>query len=257
MGAPPEIVIEPDAGSLAGATAERLVALLRQSVDDNGVAHVVLTGGGILEQVIAALPDAGALDWRRVHLWWGDERWVAADSDDRNDRAAFAAGLSRLDLDSSLVHRMPSTDSGFADAEAAADAYVDELVAEADDGDVPEFDAVVLGIGPDGHCASLFPHHPGTLVTDRPVIAVHDSPKPPPTRLSLTFPTLDAANEIWFVAAGTSKADAVAAALSGADPVEVPSAGPKGRERTLWMIDADAAQQLPPDARAQAAARLE
>jgi 6-phosphogluconolactonase len=241
----PEVVVEADAAALASATAARVIETLRTALADRPVAHLAITGGGILEQVIGALPDAGDLDWRHVHVWWGDERYVPSDSDDRNDKAAFAAGLDRLDLDPALVHRMPATDSGYGEAEDAAAAYAADLHASAHSGDVPTFDAVLLGIGPDGHCASLFPHHPGTLVTDRSMIAVHDSPKPPPTRLSLTFPALDAAAEVWFVASGTSKAEAVSRALGGADRVEVPSAGPKGRERTLWLLDREAAGDLP------------
>jgi 6-phosphogluconolactonase len=245
MGAPPAIVVEPDADALAAAVAARLVALLRRSVEDDRVAHLALTGGGILEKVIGALPGAPDPDWRRVHLWWGDERYVPADSGDRNDKAAFEAGLARLDLDSSRIHRMPAADGAFTDPEAAAAAYSAELADEADGGDVPEFAAIVLGIGPDGHCASLFPHHPGTRVTDRSVIAVHDSPKPPPTRLSLTFASLDAAREVWFVASGDAKADAVAKAVHGTDREAVPSSGPKGRDRTLWLLDGAAAARLP------------
>jgi len=110
---------------------------------------------------------------------------------------------------------------------------------------VPHFDVVLLGVGPDGHCASLFPEHPGVYETDAAVIAVRNSPKPPPTRLSLSFRGLDAANEIWFVASGTGKAEAVALAHSGAGRIQVPSAGPRGRYRTLWLIDRDAASRLP------------
>lgn len=245
MASEPEVLVEPDAESLARSAAGRLVERLRKSVEDNEVAHLVLTGGGILEQVIRALPDAGELDWRRVHVWWGDERFVAPDSDDRNDKAAFAAGLDGLDLDPELVHRMPADDGSYVDVESASAAYAAELAAEADEEDVPEFDVVVLGIGPDGHCASLFPNHPAAQVTNRPVTAVHDSPKPPPTRLSLTFPALDAATDVWFVASGTGKADAVGKAVYGTDPVAVPSSGPKGRARTLWLLDAAAAAKLP------------
>jgi 6-phosphogluconolactonase len=244
MGAAPDVVVEPDATTLAATVARRLVDTLRTAVEDDEIAHLVLTGGGILEQVIGALPNAGDLDWRRVHVWWGDERWVPADSDERNDKAAFEAGLARLDLDPGHVHRMPAADGGFADAEQAAAAYAAELADEADAEDVPEFDVVVLGVGPDGHCASLFPNHPGTLVTDRSVIAVHDSPKPPPDRLSLTFPSLDAAREVWFVVSGDAKADAVGRAVHGSDPHAVPSSGPKGRQRTLWLLDAAAATNL-------------
>jgi 6-phosphogluconolactonase len=106
---------------------------------------------------------------------------------------------------------------------------------------------VLLGVGPDGHCASLFPGHPGVYEQDAAVIAVRDAPKPPPTRLSFTFRTLDAADEVWFVASGEGKADAVAMAVSGADRVTVPAAGPRGRHRTRWLIDQAAAAKLPPN----------
>jgi 6-phosphogluconolactonase len=157
--------------------------------------------------------------------------------------------FDQIDVDVAKLHRMPAADAGFGDdAEAAAESYAAELaraVPGAGDGAVPAFDVVLLGVGPDGHCASLFPGHPGTQVLDTSVIAVHDSPKPPPTRLSLTFPALDAAKEIWFVVSGSGKAEAVARALSGAPREQVPSAGPRGRKRTLWLIDQDAAAQLP------------
>jgi 6-phosphogluconolactonase len=185
-----------------------------------------------------------------VHVWWADERYVDADSDDRNDKAAFAAGLAGLPLDPALVHRMPAADPGFGDdVEGAAAAYARELAAavppEQGEDNVPNFDVVLLGVGPDGHCASLFPGHPGVYEQDAAVIAVRDAPKPPPTRLSFTFRTLDAATDVWFVASGEAKAEAVAMALGGADRAQVPAAGPRGRHRTLWLIDQAAAARLP------------
>ncbi|MCU1658960.1 MAG: 6-phosphogluconolactonase, partial [Pseudonocardiales bacterium] len=99
--------------------------------------------------------------------------------------------------------------------------------------------------GPDGHCASLFPEHPAVYEQEASVVAVRNAPKPPPTRLSLTFRALDAANEVWFIASGEGKATAVALALSGAGRVQVPAAGPRGRHRTLWLIDRPAAAELP------------
>jgi 6-phosphogluconolactonase len=145
-----------------------------------------------------------------------------------------------------MVKPRPAADGGFPDVAAAADDYAGQLAAHDTSGNgVPAFDLVLLGVGPDGHCCSLFPDHPGTQVRDRSVIAVSDSPKPPPTRISLTFPALDAAREIWFVASGAAKADAVARALSGVDPVHVPSSAPRGTEHTLWLVDRDAAGGLP------------
>jgi 6-phosphogluconolactonase len=249
----PEIVVQPSADVLAEHTARRVVATLAAALSARRDAHLVLTGGGILEQVLRALrdlPDRDEVDWRQVHVWWADERYVASDSDERNDKAAFAAGLAALPLDPELVHLMPAADTGFGeDVEAAAAAYAGELAAavppEQGEGEVPYFDVVLLGVGPDGHCASLFPDHPGVYEQDAAVIAVRNSPKPPPTRLSFTFRALDAANEVWFVASGESKAQAVAMALGGADPVHVPAAGPRGRDHTRWLIDQAAAAQLP------------
>jgi 6-phosphogluconolactonase len=248
-GADPEVLVSTSAQALAEETAARAANALQSALASRPEAHLVVTGGGILEKVLAALADEQAIEWPRVHVWWGDERYVPADSDERNDGIAMSVLFDRVAVDPAHVHRMPAADAGFgADVEAAAGAYAAELAAAAPGGGahaVPAFDVVLLGVGPDGHCASLFPGHPGTRVLDTSVIAVHDSPKPPPTRISLTFPALDAASEVWFVVSGEGKADAVARALSGADRTEVPSAGPRGRQRTLWLVDQDAASKLP------------
>jgi 6-phosphogluconolactonase len=258
MAPDPEVVVEASAADLAANTASRAIASLGAALQTNANAHLVVTGGSILEAVLTALgaPERrDALDWGRVHVWWGDERYVPADSDDRNDKAAFATPFGALPFEPANVHRMPAADAGFGDdVEAAADSYAAELASaasgESDGSDVsvPHFDVALIGIGPDGHCASLFPDHPGVRVTDAAVIAVRNSPKPPPNRISLTLPSLDAADEICFIASGQGKADAVAQALSGADPIHVPSAGPRGRRRTLWLLDQDAAAELPPPA---------
>ncbi|WP_375475999.1 6-phosphogluconolactonase [uncultured Jatrophihabitans sp.] len=248
MSAEPEVLVEAGADQLAAAVARRTLDTLETALAGGADAHLVVTGGGILEAALTQLATpAGieALDWRRVHVWWGDERYVPADSDDRNDLPALAKAFDALPLEPAKLHRMPSSDAGFPDAEAAAQSYASELAAVGGSGLVPAFDVVLLGVGPDGHCCSLFPHHPGTRVLDTSVIAVHESPKPPPDRLSLTFTALDAAKQIWFVASGEGKAEAVAKALSGAERTEVPSAGPRGLERTLWLVDPDAAAQLP------------
>jgi 6-phosphogluconolactonase len=234
-----------DADELASTAARRALEVLQAAAEERGVAHLVVTGGGILERTLAAMAVPEALDWSKVHVWWGDERYVPAGSDDRNDRPAMAKLFDRVPYEPTQLHRMPAAEDVYPDAEDAADAYAQELRSQApEDGNVPAFDVVLLGVGPDGHCASLFPGHPGTRVLDASVIAVPDSPKPPPTRLSLTFPALDAARQVWFIASGESKAEAVARALGGAPREEVPSAGPRGRERTLWLLDRDAASRL-------------
>ncbi len=112
-------------------------------------------------------------------------------------------------------------------------------------GPVPAFDVLLLGVGPDTHVASLFPEHPAAREAERTVVGVHGAPKPPPTRVSLTFPAIRAAREVWLLAAGEDKAKAVAMALSGAGELQAPAAGAYGRSRTLWLLDAAAASQLP------------
>jgi 6-phosphogluconolactonase len=250
----PEIVVEAGPEQLAKNTAARVVATLVTALGTRPYAHLVLTGGGILEQLMSAIgqsPARESVDWGRVHIWWADERFVPAESDDRNDKAAFRLLLGALPLNPAHVHPMPASDAGFAEPEAAAQAYADELAAAvsaehaAAGEDLPHFDLVLLGVGPDGHCASLFPEHPGVYEEQASVIAVRNSPKPPPTRLSFTFRALDTANEVWFVASGAGKARAVAMAFSGAGRVQVPAAGPRGRQRTLWLIDHEAAADLP------------
>jgi 6-phosphogluconolactonase len=135
------------------------------------------------------------------------------------------------------------------DADAAAARYSDELAAAAGGGGgVPAFDVLMLGMGPEGHTASIFPESPAAY-DERPVLGVHGCPKPPPTRISLGFSALCAAREVWLVVAGAEKAPAVALALSGAGRVQVPAAGAVGRQQTLWLLDEAAASQLPKDLR--------
>jgi 6-phosphogluconolactonase len=144
---------------------------------------------------------------------------------------------------------MPASDGAYgADADAAAAAYAAELAAAAgpeDHGPVPTFDVLMLGVGPDTHVASLFPELPAVRETERTVVGVHGAPKPPPTRISLTLPAIRAAREVWLLAAGEDKAKAATIALSGAGEVLAPAAGAYGRRRTLWLLDAAAASQLP------------
>jgi 6-phosphogluconolactonase len=146
---------------------------------------------------------------------------------------------------------MPASDgAGGDDPEAAAARYAEELATSAKPGTarLPHFDVLLLGVGEDGHVASIFPEHPGAYET-RPVTAVRGSPKPPPVRLSLTLPAINTAEEVWLIATGTEKAGAVGMALTGAGPVQLPAAGVRGVERTLWMLDRAAAGEISPSTR--------
>jgi 6-phosphogluconolactonase len=246
----PEVLVHADAALLARAVAARLVTRTVDAVSAAGHAHLVLTGGGIGTEVLtelAAEPARDAVDWQRVDFWWGDERFAPQGHPDRNETGARAALLDKIDVDPARVHPMPGPDGPDGDdPEAAAARYAAGLAAATGPGDhgpVPAFDALMLGIGPEGHVASLFPGMPAVHDT-RSVVAVRDSPKPPPIRLSLTFPSIQAAREVWILAYGEEKAGAVALALSGADPVQVPAVGARGRDRTLFLIDQAAASKI-------------
>ena len=234
----PELLIHSDAEDLAFSAASRLITAIADAPSTGGIAQVVLTGGRVASAVYGAVAESPArveVDWQRVEFWWGDERFLPSGDPERNETQARDALLSALDVDPARVHPM-AADTGQG-AEAAAAAYAAELEAA----DSPTFDVLMLGVGPDGHVASLFPGYPQLEVTDAAAVAVHDSPKPPPTRLTLTLPVLARARETWFVVSGEDKADAVAKALAEDD---IPAARPKGENRTLWLLDEASASKV-------------
>ena len=240
--APPTVVVVRDADVLAAATAARLITALVDAQAARESASVVLTGGGVgiatLEAVCGS-PARDAVDWSAVDVWWGDERFVPADDAERNEGQARSALLDHLPaLDPARVHPMAATDGPDGDdVDAAAARYAAEL-----DG-APLFDVLLLGVGAEGHTASIFPGSPAAH-DEGAVVAVRDCPKPPPTRISLGFPALRSARQVWMVVAGEEKAPVVAEAVSGADPLKIPAAGPQGTERTLWLLDTAAASEL-------------
>jgi 6-phosphogluconolactonase len=249
----PEVVVQPSASELAAEVASRLTGTLAAVQHQRTRAALALTAGSIMEQVWTELAKApGDVDWSRVDVFWGDERFVPHDSSERNDRPAERLLFGSAPFSSARRFSMPASDGAYADdLDAAAAGYARTLYDARrpdDDGEVPSFDVVLLGIGPDGHCCSLFPEHPSVYDDSASVIPVRNSPKPPPLRLSLSFDGLNTANEIWVVASGAGKAEAAAKALQGAARVQIPSAGARGRVRTLWLLDTDAAADLPPSA---------
>ena len=248
-----------DADAVARSAAGEFVLRLLGIQAARGRATAVLTGGGVGTAMLEAVgedPDVGRVDWSSVALWWGDERYLPDGDPERNETAARAAlarwvGSSGVGLDPANVHPMPASDGPYADAAAAAAGYAAELaVAAADDPGpvhgIPALDLLLLGLGPEGHVASLFPAAVlgGRVEDPAPgVIAVTDSPKPPPVRTSLTLGALCAAEEVWLLAAGEGKADAVFTAH--ADPDRTPAGQVHGRRLTRWWLDVAAAARLP------------
>jgi 6-phosphogluconolactonase len=236
-----------DADALVAAAGERLVGAITGAIEARGVAFIVLTGGGTGVKLLKHLGDHGeAIDWSKVHLFWGDDRYVPADDDDRNDKQAREALLDDIDIPAANVHAMPSSDGEFGDdIDAAALAYEQVLAANADEGaPAPDFDVHLLGMGGEGHVNSLFPHSAATSESERLVAGVTDSPKPPPRRITLTLPAVNRSREVWLVVAGAEKAEAVAAAVGGAAAQDVPAAGAVGKDRTVWLLDEAAAADL-------------
>ena len=234
--------VYPDAAAVAETTAARLLVATADAVATRGAAHVVLTGGGIGIATLAraaSSPLAAVIDWTSVHVWWGDERFLPLGDPQRNEVQAQRALLSGLRLPEENIHRVAPA-GAVSGADKAAEAYARELAGFGDP--APAFDVLLLGLGPDGHVASLFPGRPEFTIDEATVVAVEDAPKPPPTRVTMTLSTINGAREVWIIAAGAEKAAAVARSRS-AGP-EFPGKMVHGTERTLWLLDAAAAAQL-------------
>ncbi len=236
-----EVSVVADADTLARTVAEQLLDRLRSIQAAGRVPSIALTGGSIAVKIYRALAqlDSEAVDWTQVDFWWGDERYVAADSSDRNDRGVELALLDVVGADPERVHAMPAADESHADVATAASAYAQELRTHGGG----QFDLVLLGLGPDGHVASLFPGFP-QLEAHAIAVPVIGSPKPPPERITLTFTALNRTREVWFVVSGEDKAEAVARSLADEGSVhQTPARGITCENRT-WWLDEPAASAL-------------
>lgn len=238
------VEVYPDSDALTTAAARLFVDTLTAAQAARGTASVVVTGGGtgirLLEKVRA---NPGGLDWSTLDVFWGDERFVPAGDPDRNELQAHRALLDHVPVDPARVHTVATSDGEYPDPVEAAAEYATALRAHlAAHG---AFDLHLLGMGPDGHINSLFPGHAETLGEQRELaVAVTDSPKPPPVRVTLTYPAIRRARQVVLVVAGADKAEPVTAALNGADPLKVPAAGARGTESTVWLVDRAAAPGL-------------
>lgn len=238
----PTIQRHDTAEELAESVAAALLQRLERAQAAGEVPQVGLTGGTIADHVhgaLARLSPGSVVDWSRVVFWWGDERFVAPDSPDRNAGQARTAFLDVVGADPANVHEMPST----ADA-SSVDEGATAYSATLHEYGAGSFEVLMLGVGPDGHIASLFPGHAALDVDDRIAVGVTDSPKPPPDRVTLTFAALNRSKAVWFLVSGEGKAEAVARALGGADVHDVPATGVVGEDETVWFLDEAAASRL-------------
>lgn len=257
------VIQYPNAKLLHQATAARFLLEVSDRLAVRPRVDVALTGGtdgtAVLKE-IAASPLNAAIDWSRVHLWWGDERFVPASSAERNAKEAADAWFTHLINDglmpASHVHEMPADTRTQAQIAAASDeeevallehaaaSYDAELTYEL--GTHPKLDIALFGVGPDGHFASLFPNFPEIRIDDpdKRVVGITHSPKLPPLRLSLTAPFIRSSDKVWMLAGSEGKAQAVAHALAGINDPHVPSSFAAGTDETLWLVSKAAAQLL-------------
>lgn len=243
----PLVEVHDDADALATAVAGELLNRLADGQAAGHVPHISLTGGTVavkIHEEVARLAPASGVDWGAVHVWFGDERFVATDSPDRNALQARDAFLREVGVPDANVHEFPSSDD-VEDVDASAAAYADELAAHWPG----RFDVMMLGVGPDGHINSLFPGFPQLEATG-PTAGVLGSPKPPPERVTLTFATTCASSSVWFLVTGDGKAEAVRRAMAeegsvpGANLAETPARGAHGQQETVWFLDKPAASLI-------------
>lgn len=214
------IVYGEDVAATDEALAQETATYLLDRVHEAKVAHIALSGGSLAERALPRIIEVAnelALDWSKVHVWFADERFVPRGTPERNAGLIVTAFRAATGFQAENLHIPASSDSGVT-LEQAAEDYAERLqriIGVSSRDRLPSLDLVLLGMGPDGHTASLFPGHPGTEVEDALVIPVRDSPKPPPERLSLTFPVLAESRRCWIYATGESKRDALELARSG------------------------------------------
>ena len=223
-----------NAMDVAQQTSSEIIETIKVVLSKKNSAHIALTGGtvGILTlEVLGKAISEEKLDISKVHFWWGDERFVESNSKDRNFIQAKTAMPNVLGTESAKIHALPASDEGLDldNARRAFTAHMKKVFGEIQ----PAMDLTILGMGPDGHVASLFPgmNHDGDLV-----VAVDNSPKPPPERLSFSLNLINRSDKIIFVVAGIDKAEAVESVHKNPD-CDLPAAKVEANGETLWIID--------------------
>lgn len=256
--APAPVVVEhPDKEALAQAAAARLALTLSDELAETDEdVHVCLTGGSLGIAVWERLADSALhriVDWSRVHFWWSDERYVPEGHEDRNVQQVREVFFDRVEVPAGNIHPMGSSDAYPTPGEAA-EAYARELAEHAPTGEkAPVFAVSLLGMGPDGHMASLFPGRREILDDAVDVLPIEDSPKPPPRRVTMTRPMIDLAARIWFLVSGADKAEAFSRleqtarveARDGRAPdeqalLEAPAVAARGWAQTLYLVSREA-----------------
>jgi 6-phosphogluconolactonase len=239
------IAIYPDIDTLSHDATQHIVRIANESIATYGHFTMALSGGTTPRktyELLGSEPYSRQINWTLVHIFWGDERSVPPESPDSNYRMAHEILLSKIPVPAVQVHRMLANEP---DRDVASQEYVEDMQRVFATDDIPSFDLIQLGMGPEGHTASLFPHQEA-LHEERRLVMPVSVPKPPPDRLTFTPPLLNAARNILFLVTGSDKADALHAVLEGPyQPDEYPTQivrPPNGE--VVWMVDTAAAQNI-------------
>ncbi len=241
-----QIAIYPDIDKISSEAASYVTRVAREAIAERGLFSFGLSGGttpGKLYTLLTSEPYRSQIDWNAVHLFWSDERCVAPDDPQSNFHLAQETILKGVSLRPDQIHRMPAERP---DRDQASADYAAEIRKVLGADGVPVFDLLQMGMGPEAHTASLFPHQPSLHEQDRLVMPV-SVPKPPPDRLTFTPPLLHAARHLLFLATGADKAEALHEVVEGAyQPDEYPSQfiARNAKGEVVWMVDTAIAQKI-------------
>ncbi|KAF8746211.1 hypothetical protein AX14_000015 [Amanita brunnescens Koide BX004] len=242
---PPVLYAFPDADAIVGSLAAFIIKTQKESITKKGRFTIALSGGS-LPKLLRGLIGDPSMKWDKWQVFYVDERAVSLDHPDSNHRACTEHLFSKVPIPTENIHAIDT--ALLDDLEELSDAYEKELIrefAQKDSARFPVFDLILLGMGADGHTASLFPGHDLLAEEDRWVAYVKDSPKPPPRRVTFTYPVINHAARVAFVASGKEKVDALS------DVLDTPDTGlPAARVRPVhpghvyWFVDEQAAAQV-------------
>ena len=234
----------PDMTALAVAAADLFSQISQGAIADHGRFYVALSGGSTpraMFQQLSKPVHRTRVDWNRVHIFWGDERCVPADDPASNYHMTRGVLLDFVSIPLKNIHRIP----GEVGAEAAAEAYEKVLQGTFGADHLPRFDLILLGLGEDGHTASLFPGSAALAETGRWCVGVEHNTPPPPLvpRVTLTFPVINAAMQVLFLVGGQGKAEILGRVLQPVHPGEEPLPAQRVRPengQVTWLVDQEA-----------------
>lgn len=241
----PEIHTYPTLADLSVAAAEFIVELAEAKITEKNIFTLVLSGGStprLLYEELARQPISKRIDWQKTHIFWGDERYLPPDHPDSNYALAFQRLVSKVDVPPAQVHRIitesPSAKDAAEDYEKTLRHFFRSPSGSEDDKSLPSFDVILLGLGEDGHTASLFPGDPALEEKYRWVVAVEGANASPPVpRITLTFPILNKADCVIFLVSGSRKKEVFEEIINNPGTAPYPAARIRPSGRLLWFID--------------------